>query len=66
LEYQEPNAQFIADQLLKQAITADENKPNDDMSVVIMRVQPTAKDQIRRLNVTLPIELSTTSTQFDY
>lgn len=62
LEYQQPDAQFLADQLLMQAIKADENRPHDDMSVVILRVQPKSNDQIRRLNVTLPIDTTTTTT----
>jgi serine phosphatase RsbU (regulator of sigma subunit) len=67
LDYQQPDAQFIADQLIKQAIRADDNTPHDDMSVVVLRVQPKEKDHIRRLNVTLPIETNTaTATELNY
>jgi serine phosphatase RsbU (regulator of sigma subunit) len=65
LGYQQPDAQFIADQLIKQAILVDENMAHDDMSVVILRVQPKTKDHIRRLNVTLPID-TTTTPSLDY
>lgn len=63
LDYQQPDAQFLADQLIQHAIHADENTPHDDMSVVILRVQPKATDLIRRLNVTLPIDSTTTTTR---
>lgn len=65
LDYQQPDAQFIADQLIKQAISVDQNMAHDDMSIVIFRVQPETKDHIRRLNVILPIETTTTTT-LDY
>ena len=66
LEYQHPDAQFIADQLIKHAISADQNNPHDDISVVVMRVQAAADDDIRRLNVTLPIDTTTTTTTLNY
>lgn len=62
LDYQQPKAQLIADQLIQHAIQADENNPHDDMSVVVLRVQAKANDTIRRLSVTLPIETTTTTT----
>ncbi len=55
LEDQEPTAQQIADNLLAQAIRLDQNRPNDDMSVVVLRVLPNENDQVRRMLVRLPV-----------
>lgn len=55
LEDQEPSAQEIADTILNQAIRLDQNRPNDDMSVVVMRIQSEETDQIRRMSVRLPV-----------
>ena len=55
LEEQEPTAQEIADMILSQAIRLDDNRPNDDMSVVVLRSVPTETDQIRRMSVRLPV-----------
>lgn len=55
LEDQEPSAQEIADSLLNQSISLDQNRPNDDMSVVVLRVLPYNVDSIRRMVVRLPV-----------
>jgi serine phosphatase RsbU (regulator of sigma subunit) len=55
LEEQEPSAQQIADALLSQAMRLDQNRPNDDMSVVVLRVMHRNVDQVRRMMVTLPV-----------
>jgi serine phosphatase RsbU (regulator of sigma subunit) len=55
LEEQEPTAQQIADALLSQAMRLDQNRPNDDMSVVVLRVMHRNVDQVRRMMVTLPV-----------
>lgn len=55
LEEQNPSAQFIADSLLLQAIRLDNNRPHDDMSVVVLRVVSNPKDFIRRMVVRLPV-----------
>lgn len=55
LEEQEPSAQFIADSLLSQAIRMDNNRPQDDMSVTVMRVVTRPNDFIRRMVVRLPV-----------
>ena len=55
LDEQEPGAQQIADALLTQAMRLDQNRPNDDMSVVVLRVMQRNVDQIRRMTVTLPV-----------
>ena len=55
LDEQEPGAQQIADALLSQAMRLDQNRPNDDMSVVVLRVMHRTVDQVRRMTVTLPV-----------
>lgn len=55
LEDQNPPAQEIADILLEQAIQLDQGRPNDDMSVVVLRVLPFESDLIRRMTVRLPV-----------
>jgi len=55
LDDEDPPAQIIADALLTQAIRLDQGRPNDDMSVVVLRVLPGEFDQIRRMTVRLPV-----------
>lgn len=55
LEEEEPAAQEIADTILAQAIRLDNNRPNDDMSVVVLRSTPQETDMIRRMTVRLPV-----------
>lgn len=55
LEELDPGAQAIADALLNEAIRLDQGRPNDDMSVVVLRVLGGDNDQIRRLMVRLPV-----------
>lgn len=55
LEEEDPTAVEIADNILAQAIRVDNNRPNDDMSVVVLRSSPVESDQIRRMSVRLPI-----------
>jgi len=55
LEEQEPSTQMIADTILNQAIRLDQGRPNDDMSVVALRVAPDETDQIRRMTLRLPV-----------
>ncbi len=54
LEEQNPTAQEIADTILYEAIRLDNNKPQDDMSLVVLRVLPHAADSIRRMIIRLP------------
>lgn len=54
-EEQDPSAQEVADALLSQAIKLDQGRPNDDMSVVVLRVMPFESDLIRRMTVHLPV-----------
>lgn len=55
MDEQDPTAQEIADALLEQAIALDQGRPNDDMSVVVLRVLPFESDLIRRMTVRLPV-----------
>jgi serine phosphatase RsbU (regulator of sigma subunit) len=55
LEEENPSAQEIAENILAQAIRLDNNRPNDDMSVVVLRSIPGGADQIRRMSVRLPV-----------
>ncbi|NSW51665.1 MAG: SpoIIE family protein phosphatase [Anaerolineae bacterium] len=64
LELQEPSAKTLADQLISQALRLDQNRPQDDMSVVVLRVQPRSKDRIRRLAVNLPVTPAMTTGTF--
>jgi serine phosphatase RsbU (regulator of sigma subunit) len=58
LEEQEPEAQYIADTILYEAIRVDNNKPQYDMSLVILRVLPHETDHIRRMSIKLPFNNS--------
>ena len=55
LEDQDPSAQELADTILSQSIRLDNNRPNDDMSVVVLRTNATESDQIRRMTFLLPV-----------
>lgn len=55
LEEEDPSSQQIADTLLTHALRLDHNRPNDDMSVVVLRVLPRNHDEIRRMTVRLPV-----------
>jgi serine phosphatase RsbU (regulator of sigma subunit) len=56
LEDQDPTPQMLADELLAQAVSLDENRPADDISVLVLRVTALTGDNVRRMNVRLPIE----------
>ncbi|HNK64261.1 MAG TPA: SpoIIE family protein phosphatase [Anaerolineales bacterium] len=55
LEEQDPSPQQLADGLLAQAVRLDDNRPADDISVVVLKVSMRAGDEVRRMNVRLPI-----------
>jgi serine phosphatase RsbU (regulator of sigma subunit) len=46
---------LIADNLLAQALRLDEQRPVDDISVVVASVTPFRGDQVRRMQITLPL-----------
>jgi serine phosphatase RsbU (regulator of sigma subunit) len=56
VEDQNPGPQSLADVLLAQAVSLDENRPADDISVLVLKVVPRTGDSVRRMNVRLPIE----------
>jgi serine phosphatase RsbU (regulator of sigma subunit) len=55
LEDQDPTAQELADMILSQSMRLDNNRPNDDMSVVVLRTNSSESDQIRRMTFLLPV-----------
>ncbi|MCB0101684.1 MAG: SpoIIE family protein phosphatase [Anaerolineales bacterium] len=55
LEEQDPAPQQLADTLLNEAVRLDDNRPADDISVLVLRVSPRIGDDVRRMNVRLPI-----------
>jgi len=50
------SAQQIADRLLQTALALDSNRPGDDISVVVFQVLAEARDQIRRVSLSLPLD----------
>jgi serine phosphatase RsbU (regulator of sigma subunit) len=57
LEEQDPSPQAIADSLLAEAVTLDDGRPADDISVVVLKVLKRRGDDARRMMVRLPIDL---------
>jgi serine phosphatase RsbU (regulator of sigma subunit) len=55
-EDQDPSPQELADALLDQAVRLDDNRPADDISVLVLKVSPRAGDDVRRMSVRLPID----------
>ena len=55
IEDQDPSPQKLADALLSHAIKLDDNRPADDISVLVLKVSERAGDHVRRMNVRLPI-----------
>lgn len=56
LEDADPSPQTLADLLLAHAVGLDENRPADDISVLVLKVTARTGDNVRRLTVRLPIE----------
>jgi serine phosphatase RsbU (regulator of sigma subunit) len=56
LEDQSPSPQAIADTLLAHAVSLDDNRPADDISVLVVKVGSRNGDNVRRMTVRLPIE----------
>jgi serine phosphatase RsbU (regulator of sigma subunit) len=54
IDDQDPPAQTIADMLLNQAIQLDQGRPNDDMSIAVLKVMAQDTEPIRRMTVRLP------------
>jgi len=55
LEEQEPTPQEIADALLNEAVRLDDNRPADDISVLVLKVIKRRGDDVRRMTVRVPI-----------
>ena len=55
MEDQDPSPQQLADALLAHAVSQDDNRPADDISVLVLKVSALAGDHVRRMNVRLPI-----------
>ena len=58
LEDSEPSPQILADALLAQAMRLDDFRPSDDISVVVLRVMERIGDDVRRMTVRVPINIS--------
>ena len=56
LDENDPVPQEVADVLVAQALRLDDNRPVDDISVVVVRVMPQRGDHARRLTMRLPIQ----------
>lgn len=56
LEDQDPPPQALADLLLDHAVRLDENRPADDISVLVLKVASRVGDNVRRMSARLPIE----------
>jgi hypothetical protein len=56
MEEENPSPQLLADTLLAQAVRLDENRPVDDISVLVLKVTSRTGDNVRRMTVRLPIE----------
>ncbi len=52
---EDPTPQQLADALLAHAISLDDNRPADDISVLVLKVSARTGDNIRRMSVRLPI-----------
>ena len=48
--------QALADSLLAQAVSLDDNRPADDISVLVLKVSSRTGDNVRRMTVRLPIQ----------
>src|SRR5512143_1091522 len=55
LEEQEPSPQELADELLAFAVSLDDNRPSDDISIMVLKVSPLSGDDVRRMTIRLPI-----------
>ncbi len=55
LEDQDPTPQQLADTLLAHAVHLDDNRPADDISVVVLKASARNGDNVRRMSVRLPI-----------
>ncbi len=57
IEEQDPPPQELADELLTYAVRLDDGRPADDISVLVLKVVPLNGDDVRRMNIRLPISI---------
>jgi serine phosphatase RsbU (regulator of sigma subunit) len=55
IEDQDPSPQQLADSLLAHAVSLDDHRPADDISVLVLKVGARTGDDVRRMSVRLPI-----------
>ncbi|HMR98983.1 MAG TPA: PP2C family protein-serine/threonine phosphatase [Anaerolineales bacterium] len=55
LEDQDPSPQSLADSLLAHAVRLDDDRPADDISVLVLKFSSNIGDNVRRMTVRLPI-----------
>lgn len=48
--------QAVADLLLAQAVQLDDNRPSDDVSILVLKVSSKTGDDVRRMTVRLPLQ----------
>jgi serine phosphatase RsbU (regulator of sigma subunit) len=58
MEDQDPSPQELVDSLLAHAVSLDDNRPEDDISVMALKVSHQQGDNVRRMSVRLPIHVS--------
>ena len=51
----EQSARAYADKILNAALQHEKDRPGDDLSVVVVRVESTTRDDVRRLDMTVPV-----------
>ncbi len=55
---QDPSPQELADSLLSHAVHLDDNRPADDISVLVLKVSHNGGDGVRRMSVRSPIHVT--------
>jgi serine phosphatase RsbU (regulator of sigma subunit) len=58
MEDQDPSPQELVDSLLAHAVSLDDNHPEDDISVMALKVSHHQGDNVRRMSVRLPIHVA--------
>jgi serine phosphatase RsbU (regulator of sigma subunit) len=47
--------QEVADGLMAEALRLEDNRPGDDISILVLWVQPRSQDEVRRMSLRLPL-----------
>ena len=58
MEIEHPSPSWISDSILNQAIRLEFDQPSVDLSLVVLQISHTQKDNIRRLSVNIPFSIS--------